>query len=68
MRGNAPERVLHEAGRRGMDLSPDEAEQMSADFMSRKLSDVALRNALESFTPENYFYEVEPEGQRHSDI
>ena len=68
MRGNAPEEVLREAGKRDMDLSSDEAEQISADFMSRKLSDVALRNALESFAPENYFYQVDPEGARLNDI
>ena len=72
MSSNTPEEVLHEASRLRPDQKPvttmDEAEQMSADFLSRKLSDVALQDAMASFAPENYYFNIPPEYQNYNDI
>jgi len=70
MARNTPERVFEEARRYPPQTrmgTPEEAEEASADFMSREMSDAALREALETFTPEHYFHNIPPEYQGFSD-
>ena len=65
MTQNTPERIQRDTNENRREafftgqklMTPDEAEQESTNYMSRQLSDNALREALASFTPENYYHE-----------
>jgi len=67
MAQNSPEQIqrdtnenrqsMNDGGFQQKLMTLDEAEQRSAGHISRQLSDNAMREALASFTPENYYHE-----------